>query len=72
VITIMMPCPTGKWCSPVHGQLSLSNALAAKPLAFMLLTATRTSETLEATWDEFDLDQTIWTIPAARMKNRLL
>lgn len=38
-------------------------------LAFAVLTATRTSETLGATWDELDLDQRTWTIPGARIKN---
>lgn len=33
-----------------------------------ILTACRTSEVLNATWDEFDLCACIWTIPAVRMK----
>ena len=39
-------------------------------LAFelMILSATRTSETLRATWAEIDLDGRVWTIPASRMK----
>ncbi|QGZ93427.1 tyrosine-type recombinase/integrase [Terricaulis silvestris] len=39
-------------------------------LAFelLILTATRTSETLNAGWTEFDLDERIWTIPPERMK----
>lgn len=35
---------------------------------FLILTATRTSEVLLATWDEVDFDDKLWTIPAARMK----
>ena len=35
---------------------------------FLILTATRTNETLKARWDEFDLDQGTWTIPRERMK----
>jgi integrase len=35
---------------------------------FLVLTATRSGETREATWSEFDVDRAIWTIPAARMK----
>lgn len=35
---------------------------------FMILTATRTSEALNASWREFDLDERLWTIPAERMK----
>jgi len=42
--------------------------MAALALEFVILTATRTSEVLGAKWDEVDLDQAIWTIPAARMK----
>lgn len=37
-------------------------------LEFLILTASRTSEVLQARWDEFDLDQALWTIPADRMK----
>ena len=39
-------------------------------LAFelLILTATRTSEVLRATWAEVDLDAKVWTIPGARMK----
>ncbi|MBR1069151.1 phage integrase central domain-containing protein [Bradyrhizobium liaoningense] len=35
---------------------------------FLILTAARTGEVLEAKWDEIDLEQAAWTIPAARMK----
>lgn len=35
---------------------------------FTILCGTRTSETLQATWNEFDLDAKTWTIPGARMK----
>jgi integrase len=37
-------------------------------LEFLILTASRTSEVLQAQWDEFDLDQALWTVPADRMK----
>jgi integrase len=39
-------------------------------LAFelLILTATRTSEVLNAKWDEIDFESAIWTIPAERMK----
>ena len=33
-----------------------------------ILTAARTSEVLLAEWNEIDLDEKTWTIPAARMK----
>lgn len=43
-------------------------AVAALALEFVILTACRTSEAIEATWPEIDLERAIWTIPAARMK----
>jgi integrase len=44
------------------------NNTAALALEFLILTATRTSETLGARWDEVNLDRAIWTIPKERMK----
>ncbi len=41
---------------------------SAKALALTIFCATRSSETLNAVWSEFDLENAIWTIPAARMK----
>ena len=35
---------------------------------FLVLTATRSAETREAVWSEFDLQKAVWTIPGARMK----
>ena len=43
-------------------------AMAALALEFVILTATRTSEVLGATWAEVDMDKAIWTVPASRMK----
>ena len=47
-------------------RLARIGAASAKALQFAILTATRTSEVVDATWDEIDGD--IWTIPAERMK----
>ena len=44
------------------------NTLAAKALAFTILTATRSNEAREAKWDEIDLKAELWTIPDERMK----
>ena len=44
-------------------------AVAARALEFTILTATRTSETLNAVIGEFDLDAGLWTIPSDRMKS---
>ena len=41
---------------------------AALALEFLILTATRTSETLNATWDEIDFETATWTVPKERMK----
>jgi integrase len=41
---------------------------AAKALMLAILTAKRSSEVLEAPWDEFDLDKALWVIPKERMK----
>ncbi len=45
-----------------------NRSIAASALEFCILTATRTSETLGATWAEIDVAKGIWTIPAKRMK----
>ncbi len=42
--------------------------IAALALRFTILTATRTGETIGATWHEFDLVKGLWTVPASRMK----
>jgi len=42
--------------------------VAALALEFAVLTATRTSETLNAAWSEFDLANKLWIISAKRMK----
>ena len=39
-----------------------------KALLFCILTATRTSETIQASWSEFDLSKKLWIIPKERMK----
>lgn len=49
-------------------ELQQKAAMAARALEFVILTATRTSEALGATWGEIDLDNATWTIPGSRMK----
>lgn len=39
-------------------------------ILIMLLTFVRKNEIVQARWDEFDLDNAVWTIPAERMKMR--
>ncbi len=48
--------------------LSKRPATAGLVLEFAILTAARTGEVLKATWEEVDLANAIWTVPAARMK----
>jgi integrase len=48
--------------------LSDRSGVAARALAFTILTAARSGETRGATWAEIDLDAKLWTIPADRMK----
>lgn len=50
------------------GELANDPTVQARALRFMILTATRQDETLEATWGEFDLSGKVWTIPGERMK----
>lgn len=49
-------------------RLRSEDSVTARALEFCILTATRTSETLEMKWDELDLENLLWTIPAERMK----
>jgi integrase len=44
------------------------DGIAARALEFLILTATRTGEVIGARWDEFDLEEGLWTIPPVRMK----
>ncbi len=50
--------------------LAEKSSTASLALAFLILTATRTSETLGARWQEIDLENRVWTIPGERMKSR--
>jgi integrase len=49
--------------------LKMTPGIEVKALVFTILTACRTGEALGAKWEEFDLLQRIWIIPAARMKS---
>jgi len=48
--------------------LRTCEGIAARCLEFALLTASRTSEAIGAEWNEFDLEQGVWTIAKNRMK----
>jgi integrase len=48
--------------------LNARPSASALALEFLILTATRTSEVINAKWEEIDLKQKLWVIPAERMK----
>ena len=45
------------------------NPVTKLAFEFLILTATRSSETRLATWDEFNLGKGVWSIPGKRTKN---
>jgi integrase len=48
--------------------LRAADSIPARALELTILCATRTTETLSARWNEFDLDGRLWRIPATRTK----
>jgi integrase len=44
------------------------DGIAPDAFEFLILTAARTSEVLGARWDEIDLQNATWTVPASRIK----
>jgi integrase len=44
--------------------LQAREGIAARAVEFLLLTAARSGEVREARWDEMDLAEKVWTIPA--------
>ncbi len=51
-------------------ELASQASMSALALQWLILTATRTGETIGARWEEIDQAAAIWTIPAVRMKAR--
>jgi len=49
-------------------ELQAKPGMAALALRFLILTAARTGEVLGARWDEIDMSNALWRIPAQRMK----
>jgi integrase len=49
-------------------QLRAHRGTGARALEFAILTAARSGEVRLATWDEIDLQNKMWTVPAKRMK----
>ena len=54
---------------PFLERLQTRPSIAGKALAFTILTAARSGEVLGARWNEIDLENAVWTVPAARMKS---
>lgn len=52
------------------GLLKSQRGIAALALRFTILTASRTGSVRLLTWDQLDLDNRVWTVPAANMKGR--
>jgi len=50
-------------------ELRQRDAISARGLEFLILTAARTGEVIGATWDEIDFAEELWTVPADRMKS---
>jgi integrase len=76
----MLPSPA-KIAAPQHhaalpyqelpalmAELRSRDSLSARALELTILCATRTSETIGASWDEINLKDRTWTVPASRMK----
>jgi integrase len=49
-------------------RLRAADAMAARALEFLILTAARSGEVYGALWGEIDLEKALWVIPAERMK----
>jgi integrase len=54
----------------VMAALAADQNVAAQALRFIVLTAARLSEAIEAPWSEIDFEAAEWRIPAERMKGR--
>jgi integrase len=50
-------------------QLAAQDGEAALALRFLILNATRTTETIGARWPEIDMQNETWTVPPERMKS---
>ncbi len=50
--------------------LRARDAIAARALEFLILTNVRTDAVLKVKWDELNLDQALWLVPLANLKDR--
>lgn len=63
-----MPWPLIPDFAVTHLPVPQCPEVGRQVLAFLILTAARSGEVRNMTWDEVDLDTGVWTVPAARMK----
>lgn len=52
------------------GELREHKTMSAYALEFLILTASRTGSVINATWDEINLKEGLWQIPAEKMKTK--
>mgnify|MGYP001405407125 FL=1 len=57
-------------CPALFAKLSENDSPSAKALQWVMLSACRSAEGRQMAWDEIDLGQRAWTIPAERTKQR--
>ncbi|MEO3385105.1 integrase arm-type DNA-binding domain-containing protein [Mesorhizobium sp. CAU 1741] len=50
------------------GRLTSADAMAARALEFLILTAARSGEVINARWSEIKLKEGVWIVPKERMK----
>jgi len=50
-------------------KLREQQSVPARALEFVILTACRRNEAIEARWEEFDFDAAVWALPGTRTKN---
>lgn len=62
------PALAWKKCPDFFSNLSCREGISINALQLCILTACRSNEIRGARWSEFDLENTIWIIPASRMK----
>lgn len=55
--------------APVIADLRRQDSVGARALEFLILTAARLGEVIGARWNEINLADRIWTVPAERMKS---
>jgi integrase len=56
----------------VENHIGKADNVSSALLLFVILTAVRSGEARKARWSEFDLKKKIWTIPASRMKAKVV